>query len=168
MRQGKLCLPMPWCISNNEQKGCVMKKLLPISVSVGLTMFFLSAPLAAQEVTKEVLSIAAKVHTGALVCEGRQMITLWPDTELPGRFILKMNKRVYRLTPVPTASGAVRLEDDRTGAVWIQTIEKSMLMDSVNSQRLADGCQSPAQKTAAKQIPASARLDLREANSNNR
>jgi hypothetical protein len=168
MRQGKLCLPMPWCISNNEQKGCVMRKLLPISVSVGLTMFFLSAPLAAQEVTKEVLSIAAKVHTGALVCEGRQMITLWPDTELPGRFILKMNKRVYRLTPVPTASGAVRLEDDRTGAVWIQTIEKSMLMDSVNSQRLADGCQSPAQKTAAKQIPASARLDLREANSNNR
>ena len=168
MRQGKLCLPMPWCISNNQQKGCVMRKLLPISVSVGLTMFFLSAPLAAQEVTKEVLSIAAKVHTGALVCEGRQMITLWPDTELPGRFILKMNKRVYRLTPVPTASGAVRLEDDRTGAVWIQTIEKSMLMDSVNSQRLADGCQSPAQKTAAKQIPASARLDLREANSNNR
>ena len=145
-----------------------MRKLLPISVSVGLTMFFLSAPLEAQEVTKEVLSIAAKVHTGALVCEGRQMITLWPDTELPGRFILKMNKRVYHLTPVPTASGAVRLEDDRTGAVWIQTIEKSMLMDSVNSQRLADGCQSPAQKTAAKQIPASARLDLREANSNNR
>lgn len=145
-----------------------MRKLLPISVSVGLTMFFLSAPLAAQEVTKEVLSIAAKVHTGALVCEGRQMITLWPDTELPGRFILKMNKRVYRLTPVPTASGAVRLEDDETGAVWIQTIEKSMLMDSVSSQRLADGCQSPAQKTAAKQIPASARLDLREANSNNR
>ena len=168
MRQGKLCLPMPWCISNNQQKGCVMRKLLPITVSVGLTMFFLSAPLAAQEVTKEVLSIAAKVHTGALVCEGRQMITLWPDTALPGRFILKMNKRVDRLTPVPTASGAVRLEDDRTGAVWIQTIEKSMLMDSVSSQRLADGCQSPAQKTAAKQIPASARLDLREANSNNR
>jgi hypothetical protein len=159
---------MPWCISNNQQKGCVMRKLLPITVSVGLTMFFLSAPLAAQEVTKEVLSIAAKVHTGALVCEGRQMITLWPDTALPGRFILKMNKRVDRLTPGPTASGAVRLEDDRTGAVWIQTIEKSMLMDSVNSQRLADGCQSPAQKTAAKQIPASARLDLREANSNNR
>jgi hypothetical protein len=159
---------MPWCISNNQQKGCVMRKLLPITVSVGLTMFFLSAPLAAQEVTKEVLSIAAKVHTGALVCEGRQMITLWPDTALPGRFILKMNKRVDRLTPVPTASGAVRLEDDRTGAVWIQTIEKSMLMDSVNSQRLADGCQSPAQKTAAKQIPASARPDLREANSNNR
>ena len=145
-----------------------MRKLLPITVSVGLTMFFLSAQLAAQEVTKEVLSIAAKVHTGALVCEGRQMITLWPDTALPGRFILKMNKRFDRLTPVPTASGAVRLEDDRTGAVWIQTIEKSMLMDSVISQRLADGCQSPAQKTAAKQIPASARLDLREANSNNR
>ncbi len=145
-----------------------MRKLLPITVSVGLSMFALSTPLAAQEVSKEVLSIAAKVHTGALVCEGRKMIILWPDTALSGRFILKMNKRVYRLTPVPTASGAVRLEDDETGAVWIQTSEKSMLMDSVRSQRLADECQSPAQKTAAKHIPASARPDLLEANSNNR
>ena len=145
-----------------------MRKLLPITVTVGLSMFSLSTPLAAQEISKEMLSIAAKVQIGALVCEDRKMIILWPDTALPGRFILKMNKRVYRLTPVPTASGAVRLEDDETGAVWIQTIEKSMLMDSVSSQRLADGCQSPAQKTAAKHIPASARPDLREANSNNR
>jgi len=159
---------MRWCISNNEQKGRVMRKLLPVTVCVGLTIFSISVHLAAQEVSKEVLSIAAKVHTGALVCEGRQMIMLWPNTALPGRFILKMNKRVYRMTPVPTASGAVRLEDDKTGAVWIQTIEKSMLMDSVHSQRLADECQSPAQKTAAKQIPASARPDLLEANSNNR
>jgi hypothetical protein len=156
------------CISNNEQKGRVMRKILPITVTVILSMFSLSAPLAAQEVSKEVLSIAAKVHTGALVCEDRKMIMLWPDTVLPGRFILKMNKRVYRLSPVPTASGAVRLEDDETGAVWIQTSEKSMLMDSVRSQRLADECQSPAQKTAAKHIPASARPDLLEANSNNR
>jgi hypothetical protein len=168
MQQGMLCLRMLWCISNNEQKGRVMRKLFPITVTVGLSIFSLSAPLAAQEVFKEVLSIAAKVHTGALVCEDRKMIMLWPDTALPGRFILKMNKRIYNLTPVPTASGAVRLEDDETGVVWIQTIEKSMLMDSVISQRLADGCQSPAQKTAAKHIPASARPDLREANSNNR
>jgi hypothetical protein len=159
---------MLWCISNNEQKGRVMRKLLPITVSVGLSMFSLSAPVASQEVSKEVLLIAAKVHIGALVCEDRKMIMLWPDTALPGRFILKMNKRIYNLTPVPTASGAVRLEDDHTGAVWIQTAEKSMLMDSVRSQRLADECQSPAQKTAAKHIPASARPDLLEANSNNR
>ena len=145
-----------------------MKKLLPITVCVGLSIFFLSAPLAAQELSKEVLSIVSKVHTGALVCEGRQMIMLSPDTAMPGRFILKMNKSVYRMAPVPTVSGAVRLEDNKTGAVWIQTIEKSMLMDSVRSQRLADECQSPAQKIAAKQIPASARPDLLEANSNNR
>ncbi|NBS76492.1 MAG: hypothetical protein EBT28_03445 [Betaproteobacteria bacterium] len=95
-----------------------MRKILPITVTLGLSMFSLNAPLAAQEVSKEVLSIAAKVHTGALVCEDRKMIMLWPDTALPGRFILKMNKRVY--------------------------------------------------KTAAKHIPASARPDLLEANSNNR
>lgn len=145
-----------------------MRKLLLITVTVGLSMFALSSPLAAQEVSKEVLSIAAKVHTGALVCEDRKMIMLWPNTALPGRFMLKMNKRVYHLTPVPTVSGAVRLEDDNTGAIWIQTSEKSMLMDSRRSQRLADECQSPAQKTAAQQIPASGRTDLLEANSNNR
>jgi hypothetical protein len=145
-----------------------MKKLLPITVSLGLTMVSILTPLVAQELSKEVLSIAAKVHTGALVCEGRQMIMLWPDTAMPGRFILKMNKSVYRMAPVPTASGAVRLEDDKTGTVWIQTLEKSMLMDSRRSQRLADECQSPAQKTAAQQIPASGRTDLLEANSNDR
>ena len=143
-----------------------MKKLLPITVSLGLTMVSILTPLVAQELSKEVLSIAAKVHTGALVCEGRQMIMLWPDTAMLGRFILKMNKSVYRMAPVPTASGAVRLEDDKTGTVWIQTLEKSMLMDSRRSQRLADECQSPAQKTAAQQIPASGRTDLLEANSN--
>ena len=146
----------------------MMRKLLLIAVSVGFTMFSLLTPLAAQEASKEMLSIATKVHTGALVCEGRQMIMLWPDTSLPGRFILKMNKSVYRMTPVHTSSGAVRLEDDKTGTVWIQTLEKSMLMDSRRSQRLADECQSPAQKTAAQQIPASGRTDLLEANSNDR
>lgn len=109
----------------------------------------------------DVLAIAANVHTGLLVCENRKTIMLWPDTALPGHFILKMNKTVFRLTPVASDSGAVRLEDKKTGAIWIQTAEKSMLLDSQRYKRLADDCQSPAQKTAAQQFPASAHLDLR-------
>ena len=115
-----------------------------------------------------VLAIAENVHTGLLMCENRQTIMLWPDTALPGRFILKMNKTVFRMKPVPSDSGAVRLEEEKTGAIWIQTAEKSMLLDSQRSKRLANDCQSPAQKTAAQQFPASARLDLHEASSNNR
>jgi len=145
-----------------------MKKFLLNTVAAGMGLLLASAPTAAQEVTDEWLAIAAKVHTGALMCEGRQMITLWPDKSAVGRFVLKMNKSVYRLTPVPTESGAVRLEDEQTGAIWIQTWEKSMLLDSRRSKRLADECQSPAQKTAAQQTPASGKTDLLEAHSNDR
>jgi hypothetical protein len=138
------------------------------SVFATLGLMFVSTVLRAQEVSPDMLAIAAKVHTGRLVCENRQTIMLWPDTALPGRFTLKINKTIHYMTPVATTSGAVRLEDNKSGAVWIQTLEKSMLMDSRLSKRVADECQSPAQKTAAQQIPASARTDLLEANSNDR
>ena len=128
-------------------------------------VFFFVWPVHALD---NVLAIAANVHTGLLMCENRQTIMLWPDTALPGRFILKMNKTVFRMKPVTSDSGAVRLEDEKTGAIWIQTDEKSMLLDSRLSKRLADDCLSPAQKTAAQQLPASARTDLLEASSNNR
>jgi len=128
-------------------------------------LFFFVCPVHALDA---VLAIAANVHTGMLVCENRKTIMLWPDTALPGHFILKMNKTIFRLTPVPSDSGAVRLEEETTGAIWIQTAEKSMLLDSRLFKRLADGCQSPAQKTATQQLPASARTDLLEASSNNR
>ena len=148
-------------------KGDVMRASL-LSVLAGLSLSFLSIALAAQDLSNAMLSIAAKVHTGMLVCENRQTIMLWPDNALPARFVLKINKTVYRMTPVQSDSGAVRLEDEKTGVIWIQTLEKSMLMDSRRSKRIADECQSPAQKTAAQQIPASGRTDLLEANSNDR
>jgi hypothetical protein len=122
------------------------------------SVFFFVWPVHAFD---DVSAIAANVHTGMLVCEDRKTIMLWPDTALPGRFILKINKTVFRMKPVLSDSGAVRLEDEKTGAIWIQTAEKSMLLDSLRSKRLADDCQSPAQKTAAQQFPASAHLDLR-------
>jgi hypothetical protein len=145
-------------------KESVMKHLL----GSYLCLLLMSPLPAIADASQQVLAIAANVHTGMLVCEKRQTIMLWPDTALPGRFILKMNKTVFRMKPVPSDSGAVRLEDEKTGAIWIQTDEKSMLLDSLRSKRLADDCQSPAQKTAAQQFPASAHLDLLEASSNNR
>jgi len=145
-----------------------MQHRFSVTPTLALLTCLIAAPVLAQALSNEALAIAAKVHTGALVCEGRQMVMLWPDTALPGRFILKMNKSVYRLAPVSTTSGAVRLEDEATGAVWIQTLEKSMLMDSRRSKRLADACQSPAQQTAAQQTPASGLVDLLEASSNDR
>jgi len=132
----------------------------------GYLCLLLMSPLPAiADVSQQILAFAANVHTGSLVCDNRQTIMLWPDTSLPGHFVLKINKTVFRMKPVPSDSGAVRLEDEKTGAIWIQTAEKSMLLDSLRSRRLADDCQSPEQKTAAQQFPASAHLDLLEASS---
>jgi len=142
-------------------KESIMKHYL-----VGYLSLLLMSPLPAiADVSQQILAFAANVHTGMLVCEDRKTIMLWPDTALPGHFVLKINKTVFRMKPVPSDSGAVRLEDEKTGAIWIQTAEKSMLLDSQRSRRLADDCQSPEQKTAAQQFPASAHLDLLEASS---
>lgn len=140
-----------------------MKKESIMKHPLGSYLFLLlmSPVLAMADASQQVLAIAANVHTGMLVCEKRQTIMLWPDTALPGRFVLKINKSVFRMKPVPSDSGAVRLEDEKTGAIWIQTAEKSMLLDSQRFKRLADDCQSPEQKTATQQFPASAHLDLR-------
>ena len=46
-------------------------------------------------------------------------------------------------------TGAVRLEDPRGGAVWLQVANKSMLMNQKIGQRLADDCKSEEQTRVA-------------------
>ena len=47
--------------------------------------------------------------------------------------------------PVESRTGAIRLEDPKRGAMWLQLGNKSMLMSQKLGQRLADECQSPEQ-----------------------
>jgi hypothetical protein len=49
------------------------------------------------------------------------------------------------MKPVSTSTGAIRLEDEKAGAVWLQLANKSMLMDQKNGRRLADECAHPDQ-----------------------
>jgi hypothetical protein len=58
----------------------------------------------------------------------------------------------YRMTPVATSTGAVRLEDQKAGAVWLQIANKSMLMNQKLGQRMADECMSPEQVVVAEAI----------------
>jgi hypothetical protein len=60
-----------------------------------------------------------------------------------------MGKHHYRMAPVASLTGAVRLEDTVQGAVWIQLANKSMLMNQKVGRRMADECQSPAQMVVA-------------------
>ncbi|MEY3518313.1 MAG: hypothetical protein RLZ89_1173, partial [Pseudomonadota bacterium] len=92
-----------------------------------LCVLLMSPVLAMADASQQVLAIAANVHTGILECENRKIIMLWPDKALPGRFIFKLNKNVFRMNPVPSDSCSVRIEDEKNCVIWIQTDEKSML-----------------------------------------
>ena len=63
---------------------------------------------------------------------------------MPGYFNLKGKGYSYRMHPVVTSTGAIRLEDQHDGgAVWLQLANKSMLMDQKAGKRLADECIEP-------------------------
>lgn len=102
--------------------------------------------------TPEQLAIAESVHTGTLPCELGAQVELTQDAASPGYFNLSGKGFRYRLHPVQTSTGAVRLEDPRDGAVWIQLANKSMLMDQKHGRRLADECASPAQVAVAEAL----------------
>jgi hypothetical protein len=92
---------------------------------------------------------AGEVHTGRMVCELGNSVTVTPDPQQPARFIVQMKKNMYHMTPVETTTGAVRLEDAQAGAMWLQLPNKSMLMNSKLGQRMADECQSDHQVNVA-------------------
>lgn len=110
-----------------------------------------AAGLAAAEValTAEELSIADEVHTGRIACELGAYVQVERDPQSPGRFFVEGKGFKYYMAPVVSATSAVRLEDQRAGAVWIQIANKSMLMNQKLGQRMADECMSPQQFTVA-------------------
>jgi hypothetical protein len=100
---------------------------------------------AATDLSPELQAIADQIHTGRMPCELGQSVTLLRDSKEQGRFNLFIKDQIFHLTPVQSATGAIRLEDHTKGAVWIQLSDKSMLMNTQLGQRLADMCQSRGQ-----------------------
>ena len=108
------------------------------------------------------LAIAQQVYQGKLPCELGAFVTLTADAKSPGYFDVQMKNQKYRMFPVKTSTGAVRLEDQKAGAVWLQLANKSMLMNHKLGQRLADECMSPDQAVTAANLtktPASSLFD---------
>ena len=115
-----------------------------------------TGPLAAAVIAPSALAepqqqsiVADQVHTGRMVCELNNFVTVMPDPKMSTRFIVQMQKHTYHMTPVVSSTGAIRLEDSQAGAMWLQLSNKSMLMNSKIGQRMADECQSPAQMAVA-------------------
>ena len=122
-------------------------------------------PVAPQE-----LSIAERVHVGHLPCELGASVRLTADANLPGYFNLQGKGYKYRMRPVTTSTGAIRLEDEKAGAVWLQLANKSMLMDQKKGRRLADECAHPDQVAVAKEMkinPPPALIDVSNGASSN-
>ena len=106
-----------------------------------------AAPLGQEE-----LGIAQRVHQGHLSCELGASVRIEPDQAQPGYFNVLGKGFHYRMHPVVTSTGAIRLEDRQAGAVWLQLANKSMLMDQKKGQRLADDCAHPDQMAFAAQM----------------
>ncbi len=111
-----------------------------------------AAALALQPLDADALAIAQRVHTGRIGCELGQHVNVHADEQNPGYFKVSGSGFNFHMNPVATSTGAVRLEDSRAGAVWLQIANKSMLMNQKVGKRLADECMSPEQMQVAEAI----------------
>ncbi|MBG6070572.1 MULTISPECIES: hypothetical protein [unclassified Polaromonas] len=98
------------------------------------------------------LAIAERVQVGKMPCELGASVTLTADAKNPGYFDMQGKNFSYRMFPVATSTGAIRLEDQNAGAVWLQLANKSMLMSQKQGIRLADECVSPEQMIVAQNL----------------
>lgn len=99
--------------------------------------------------SKADLDTAQEVYVGPIKCELGENVMITADAQHPGFFDVQVKKTHYRMHPVDSRTGAIRLEDPHAGAMWLQLGNKSMLMNQKIGERLADECQSPQQVTAA-------------------
>jgi hypothetical protein len=100
----------------------------------------------------EELALALQVHAGRLPCELGAFVLLVADPNASGYFDVQLKGRKFRMVPVATSTGAIRLEDRRQGAVWLQLADKSMLMDQRLGKRLVDACVSVEQALVAARL----------------
>jgi hypothetical protein len=99
------------------------------------------------------LEVAKQVFVGEIQCELGASVKVTP-MKRAGLFMVTTKGYRFRMHPVESRTGAIRLEDPQRGAMWLQLGNKSMLMSQKLGQRLADECQSPEQITYAEKLKA--------------
>ena len=98
------------------------------------------------------LEVAQRVYTGKIQCELGADVTITADEKKAGFFTVSTKGAKYRMHPVESRTGAIRLEDPKAGAMWLQIANKSMLMNQKQGLRLADECMAPAQVAFAEEM----------------
>lgn len=113
-----------------------------------------------ERLTDAEIAIAQRVHTGKIDCELGANVTLTPDEKNPGFFHVSTGKLTYYMHPVESRTGAIRMEDNRAGAMWLQLGNKSMLLNQKLGQRVADECAAPQQVEFAARMKTQPPVDL--------
>ena len=90
------------------------------------------------------LEAAKQVTLGDIPCELGATVHI-TQHKREGFFIVRTGIQRFRMHPVESRTGAIRLEDPVAGAMWLQLGTKSMLMSQKMGKRLADDCMNPAQ-----------------------
>ena len=112
------------------------------------------------KLTPEDIETAKRVFVGKISCELGNAVTLTASTSRPGFFVVQNKTNRFIMHPVESRTGAIRLEDPKRGAMWLQLGNKSMLMSQKLGQRLADECMSPEQITLAEDLKKNPRAGL--------
>ena len=111
----------------------------------------------------EDIEMAKRVFVGTIPCELGNSVTITASKSRPGFFAVQTKGSRFSMHPVESRTGAIRLEDPRRGAMWLQLGNKSMLMSQKLGQRLADECMSPEQVTLADELKKNPRPGLLDA-----
>lgn len=133
----------------NKTTAAPRKKAVAATVATGAAA---AAVLAPRALNADELALADRVHTGRIACELGQHVSVTKDGSNAGHFLVSGNGFNFHMAPVGTSTGVVRLEDQKSGAVWLQIANKSMLMNQKQGKRLADECMSPEQLQVAEAI----------------
>jgi hypothetical protein len=97
------------------------------------------------ELDEDRMAVVPRVMVGEKRCDAGKTVSVQPHANLPGRFVLAVGKEQHTVTPQPTTTGVIRLENAHAGVVWLQVPVKSMMMDAKKGHRLADNCIHPLQ-----------------------
>ncbi|WP_408160790.1 hypothetical protein [Herbaspirillum lusitanum] len=85
---------------------------------------------------------ATQLKTGNFACEMGNKVEVKYEGRVTDGVTLVWKGSAYRMEPVTTSTGAVRLENKGEGLVWIQIPSKSMLLNSKAGQQLANDCKA--------------------------
>ncbi|MDR2851975.1 MAG: hypothetical protein LBV61_02795 [Burkholderiaceae bacterium] len=111
-----------------------------------------ATPVQEAALSPQELEIAKQVQTGHIACELSDSVDLEPTPGNPGYFTLTHHNARYVMRPVESRTGAVRLEDRKSGEVWLQLGDKSMLMNERLGQRQVDNCETVAQHQVSEEL----------------